>query len=185
VGRVMLQRMDNVGIVVESLDAEFLSSPSWASSSKGEPRSKETGQSASPDCTTCASRSPVRLCYVRGPEGILIGLAEQSASGLDSRRESPSGVRTLAQARVLSVLNAELTRRRSGPGERSERSRPLPRAGLSWDSAGQFVFSPSEGAARRKLPVVRSFTEEARWQGSTEVGTPRARPTRFGASAAY
>ena len=36
-GRVALQRMDNVGIVVESLDAAILFSPSWASNSKAEP----------------------------------------------------------------------------------------------------------------------------------------------------
>ena len=36
-GRVALQRMDNVGIVVESLDAAISFSPSWASNSKGEP----------------------------------------------------------------------------------------------------------------------------------------------------
>ena len=67
-----------------------LFSPSSASSSKGEPRSKETGQSAFDD--TLARLRPhgaelvgelaqyedkYRLCYVRGPEGILIGLAEQ------------------------------------------------------------------------------------------------------------
>src|SRR5688572_9636394 len=34
-----------------------------------------------------------RLCYVRGPEGILIGLAEQIGKRVElSRRESPSGV---------------------------------------------------------------------------------------------
>ena len=57
-GRVTLQRMDNLGIVVESPMPLSLFSPSSASSSKGEPRSKETGQSASLDCATCASRSP-------------------------------------------------------------------------------------------------------------------------------
>ena len=36
-GRVALQRMDNVGIVVESLDAAISFSSSWASNSKGEP----------------------------------------------------------------------------------------------------------------------------------------------------
>ena len=35
-GRVALRRMDNVGIVVESLDAAISFSPSWASNSKGE-----------------------------------------------------------------------------------------------------------------------------------------------------
>jgi hypothetical protein len=57
-GRVALQRMDNVGIVVESLDAAISFSPNWASNSKGEPSSKETGQGASLDCATSASRSP-------------------------------------------------------------------------------------------------------------------------------
>jgi hypothetical protein len=36
-GRVALQRMDNVGIVVESLDAAISLSPSWASNSRGKP----------------------------------------------------------------------------------------------------------------------------------------------------
>jgi hypothetical protein len=38
--------MDNVGIVVESLDAAVSFSPSSASSSNGEQRSKESGQGA-------------------------------------------------------------------------------------------------------------------------------------------
>ena len=58
VGRLTLQRMDNVGIVVESLDAAISFFAELGSSPKGEPRSKETGQSASLDCATCASRSP-------------------------------------------------------------------------------------------------------------------------------
>ncbi len=51
-----VKRMDNVGIVVEDIDAaiEFFT----ALSSRGAPQSKETGQTASLDCTTCASRLP-------------------------------------------------------------------------------------------------------------------------------
>ena len=53
-----VRRMDNVGIVVEDLDAAIGSSPNLASSSRGAPRSKGTGQMASLDCATCASRLP-------------------------------------------------------------------------------------------------------------------------------
>ena len=137
--------MDNVGIVVESLDAAVPFSSSWASNSKGEPRSKGSGWGVtglrdqrvevammrmpdghgaieltrflSPPAVADHRNAPVnalgylrvmfavddldatlarlrkhgaqvvdevvqyedvyRLCYVRGPEGILIGLAEQ------------------------------------------------------------------------------------------------------------
>ncbi len=47
-----LERMDNVGIVVESLDAEFVDE-------------------------VVRYEDVYRLCYVRGPEGILIGLADR------------------------------------------------------------------------------------------------------------
>ena len=50
--------MDNVGIVVESLDAAIAFFADLGLELEREPRSKETGQSASLDCATCASRSP-------------------------------------------------------------------------------------------------------------------------------
>jgi hypothetical protein len=53
-----IKRMDNVGIVVEDIDAAIEFSPNLASSSRGVPQSKETGQMASLDCATCASRLP-------------------------------------------------------------------------------------------------------------------------------
>jgi hypothetical protein len=56
-----------------------------------------------------------RLCYVRGPEGILIGLAEQIGSQRVelSRRESPSGVNPELCPRESPELQ-ESTPRRSG-----------------------------------------------------------------------
>jgi hypothetical protein len=33
--------------------------------------------------------------------------------------------------------------------------------GLSWGSAGHFVFPPREEAARKKPPITRGFPEEA------------------------
>jgi hypothetical protein len=59
-GRVALQRMDNVGIVVESLDAARL-----------------RRHGAQLVAEVIQYEDVYRLCYVRGPEGILIGLAEQ------------------------------------------------------------------------------------------------------------
>ena len=53
-----VKRMDNVGIVVESLDAAIAFFAELGLSSKGEPRSKESGPGASPDWATSASRSP-------------------------------------------------------------------------------------------------------------------------------
>ena len=54
-----VKRMDNVGIVVEDIDAAIVEfSPNLVSSSRGAPLSKETGQMASLDCTACASKSP-------------------------------------------------------------------------------------------------------------------------------
>ena len=53
-----VKRMDNVGIVVEDIDAALSSSPSSVLISRGVPQLKETGQMASPDCAACASRLP-------------------------------------------------------------------------------------------------------------------------------
>ena len=53
-----VKRMDNVGIVVDDLDAAIASFAELGLSSKGEPRSKESGQGASRDWATSASRSP-------------------------------------------------------------------------------------------------------------------------------
>ena len=146
VGTWRCRRMDNVGIVVESLDAASRSSPSWASSSRGEPSIEgdwsgrvtglrdqrveiammrmpdghgkiELSRFLTPPPVADHRNAPVnslgylrvmfavddlddtlarlrehgaelvdevvqyedmyRLCYIRGPEGILIGLAEQ------------------------------------------------------------------------------------------------------------
>ena len=53
-----LKRMDNVGIVLESLDTAIAFFASLASHSKGEPRLKETGPGASLDWASSVSRSP-------------------------------------------------------------------------------------------------------------------------------
>ena len=57
-GRVALQRMDNVGIVVESLDAAVSFFVELGLELEGRAMIEETGQGASPDCATSASRSP-------------------------------------------------------------------------------------------------------------------------------
>jgi len=53
-----VKRMDNVGIVVDDLDAAMSSSPNLVLSSRGAPQSKEIGQMASLGCAACVSRLP-------------------------------------------------------------------------------------------------------------------------------
>ena len=72
-----LQRMDNVGIVVESPDghgrielSRFLAPPVVADHRKAPQLVDEVVR----------YEDVYRLCYVRGPERILIGLAEQLES---------------------------------------------------------------------------------------------------------
>ena len=58
-----LKRMDNMGIVVESLDAAISFFAELGLSLEG--RATIEGEWAG------------RLCYIRGPEGLLIGLAQE------------------------------------------------------------------------------------------------------------
>jgi len=53
-----VKRMDNVGIVVEDIDAAIEFFTELGLELEGAPQSKETGQMASLDCATCASRLP-------------------------------------------------------------------------------------------------------------------------------
>ena len=53
-----VKRMDNVGIVVENLEAAIGFFTELGLELEGRAPSKETGQVASPDCAACASRSP-------------------------------------------------------------------------------------------------------------------------------
>ena len=53
-----VKRMDNVGIVVEDIDAAIEFFTELGLELEGRAQLKETGQMASLDCTTCASRSP-------------------------------------------------------------------------------------------------------------------------------
>ena len=53
-----VKRMDNVGIVVDDIDAAIESSLNLVSNSRDAPQLKETGQMASLDCAACASRLP-------------------------------------------------------------------------------------------------------------------------------
>ena len=53
-----VKRMDNVGIVVEDIDAAIEFFTELGLELEGVPRSKGYGQMASPDCATCASRLP-------------------------------------------------------------------------------------------------------------------------------
>ena len=101
-GRVTLQRMDNVGIVVESLAAaisfftELGLELEGRATIEGDWAERVTGlrhMRAVEDIDDTLARlrphgaelvgelaqyeDKYRLCYVRGPEGILIGLAEQ------------------------------------------------------------------------------------------------------------
>jgi len=69
---VTLQRMDNVGIVVESLDAAV----SFFAELGLELEGRATIE-AQPVGEVVQYEGVYRLCYIRGPEGILLGLAEQ------------------------------------------------------------------------------------------------------------
>jgi catechol 2,3-dioxygenase-like lactoylglutathione lyase family enzyme len=51
-----VKRMDNVGIVVEDIDAAIELFTELGLDLEGVPQLKETGQMASPDCAACASR---------------------------------------------------------------------------------------------------------------------------------
>ncbi len=57
-----VQRMDNVGIVVEDIDDTF--------ARLGKLGAKVVGQ-------VVQYQNTYRLCFIRGPEGILIGLAQE------------------------------------------------------------------------------------------------------------
>ncbi len=95
-GRVALQRMDNVGIVVESLDAavsffaelglelegRFMIEGDWsgrvmfAVDDLDETLARLQKHGVQVVDEVVQYEDVYRLCYVRGPEGILIGLAE-------------------------------------------------------------------------------------------------------------
>jgi catechol 2,3-dioxygenase-like lactoylglutathione lyase family enzyme len=53
-----VKRMDNVGVVVEDIDAAIEFFTELGLELEGRAPLKEPGQTASPDCATCASRSP-------------------------------------------------------------------------------------------------------------------------------
>ena len=53
-----VKRMDNVGIVVEDLDAAIEFFTELGLELEGAPQSREPGRMASPVCATCASRLP-------------------------------------------------------------------------------------------------------------------------------
>ena len=53
-----VKRMDNVGIVVEDLDAAIEFFTELGLELEGRAPMKETGLMASPDCAACASRLP-------------------------------------------------------------------------------------------------------------------------------
>src|SRR6476659_5948713 len=102
--RVALQRMDNVGIVVESLDAavsffaelglelegRFMIEGDWSGRVPGlrdqrvevaldDTRARLREHGAQLVDEVVQYEDVYRLCYIRGPEGILIGLAEKIA----------------------------------------------------------------------------------------------------------
>ena len=57
-----IQRMDNVGIVVDDIEAVLARMPAHGAELVGEVVQYE---------------DTYRLCYVRGPEGIMVALAEE------------------------------------------------------------------------------------------------------------
>ena len=67
-----VKRMDNVGIVVEDIDDTLT-------------RLSKLGATLADEVVNY--EDIYRLCYIRGPEGILIGLAQQL--GQQSSRENP------------------------------------------------------------------------------------------------
>jgi catechol 2,3-dioxygenase-like lactoylglutathione lyase family enzyme len=103
-----VKRMDNVGIVVEDIDAaiEFftelgLELEGRAVNALGYLRVMFTVEDIDDTLVRLGRRgaklvgevmqyeSMYRLCYIRGPEGVLIGLAEQL--GQQASRENPIG----------------------------------------------------------------------------------------------
>ena len=80
-GRIELTRFlappvvaDHRNAPVNALQATCVSCSPWTTSTIRSPGSADTARSSS---TSWSSTRQYRLCYVRGPEGILIGLAEQ------------------------------------------------------------------------------------------------------------
>ncbi len=53
-----VKRMDNVGIVVEDIDAAIEFFTELGLELEGRAPSRETGQTALPDCAACASKLP-------------------------------------------------------------------------------------------------------------------------------
>jgi hypothetical protein len=85
-----VKRMDNVGIVVEDLDAaiEFFTELGLELEGRapieGEWAGRVTGlrdQRVELVGEVVQYEDTYRLCYIRGPEGILIGLAEELSLG--------------------------------------------------------------------------------------------------------
>jgi hypothetical protein len=78
-----LLRMDNVGIVVESLDetisffAELGLKLEGRARVEGEWAGRVSGLGTQFVGEVVQYEDSYRLCYIRGPEGLLIGLAEQ------------------------------------------------------------------------------------------------------------
>ena len=74
-GRMALQRMDNIGIVVESLDTAVSFFTELGLELEGRTMIELGAQVVD---EVVQYKDFYRLCYVRGPEGVLIGLAEQT-----------------------------------------------------------------------------------------------------------
>src|SRR6185437_9554702 len=74
-----VRRMDNVGIVVEDLDAaiEFFGELGLELEGRAPTLARLRKRGAKLVGEVAQYENLYRLCYIRGPEGILIGLAQQ------------------------------------------------------------------------------------------------------------
>jgi catechol 2,3-dioxygenase-like lactoylglutathione lyase family enzyme len=74
-----VMRMDNVGIVVADLDAAVAFFAELGLVLEGRTRARLARLGATVVAEVVDYEGLYRLCYLRGPEGILIGLAQQLA----------------------------------------------------------------------------------------------------------
>ena len=92
----MVRRMDNVGIVVEDIDAAIEFFTELGLELEGVPPSKATGPMASLDCATCALRLP---CCVR--RTVTAGSSCPDSCAACSRRSPHAPVNALGYLRVM------------------------------------------------------------------------------------
>lgn len=76
---VTLERMDNVGVVVDDLAAAvaFFKELGLALEGEAQVEGRSVDRLVGLDGVLCDIENSYRLCNVRGPEGILVALAEK------------------------------------------------------------------------------------------------------------